>query len=50
MAETTNSIVDLVRFFTPENGALSIKDFKQEWDQLSDEEKFWFKSQPLPKG
>jgi hypothetical protein len=42
-----NSIADLKKFFTPEGGRLSIAEFKAEWDQLSDEEKDWFKSQPL---
>jgi hypothetical protein len=45
MAE--NSISDLKKFFTPEGETLSIADFKAEWDQLSDKEKNWFKSQPL---
>lgn len=47
MAETINSIVDLKKFFTNEGEQLTIQDFKKEWDQLSDEEKDWFKSQPL---
>lgn len=47
MAESENSIVDLKKFFTPEGGTMTIQEFKAEWDQLSDEEKAWFKSQPL---
>jgi hypothetical protein len=38
---------ELKKFFTPEGESLSFTDFKAEWDQLSDEEKVWFKSQPL---
>ena len=47
MAEQENTIAQLKKFFTPEGGTLSIADFKVEWDQLSDEEKDWFKAQPL---
>lgn len=42
-----NSISDLKKFFTAEGETLTIVDFKAEWDQLSDEEKIWFKQQPL---
>jgi len=50
MAESQSSIVDLKKFFTPAGEQMTIQDFKKEWDQLSDEEKAWFKAQPLPKG
>jgi hypothetical protein len=46
-AEKRNSISELKKFFTPDGETMSIADFKAEWDQLSDEEKDWFKSQPL---
>lgn len=42
-----NSIAELKKFFTPKGGSLTIQDFKAEWDQLSEEEKNWFKEQPL---
>lgn len=45
MAE--NNLAQLKKFFTPEGESLSIADFKAEWDQLSDEEKDWFRQQPL---
>lgn len=47
MAESQNSIAELKKFFTPEGEQLSIAEFKKEWDELSDEEKDWFKTQPL---
>ena len=46
MAES-NTIADLKKFFTPVGEALTIAEFKAEWDQLSEEEKNWFKEQPL---
>lgn len=42
-----NKLVDLKKFFTPEGGSMSTSEFTAEWNQLSDEEKAWFKSQPL---
>lgn len=46
-AEKTNTLSELKKFFTSEGETMSIADFKVEWGQLSDEEKDWFKSQPL---
>jgi hypothetical protein len=42
-----NSLSDLKRFFTATGESMTIAEFKAEWDQLSDEEKHWFKQQPL---
>lgn len=47
MPEFLNSINDLKKFFTPEGELMTIQEWKAEWDQLSEEEKIWFKSQPL---
>ena len=51
MAETVepigNKLIDLKRFFTPEGQNMTTAEFKAEWDQLSDEEKAWFKAQHL---
>jgi len=47
VAEKGNTISELKKFFTPEGETLSIGEFKAEWDQLSDEEKAWFKAQAL---
>lgn len=43
----TNTLAQLKKFFTPEGGSMTIAEFKAEWDQLSEEEKDWFKEQPL---
>lgn len=45
MAE--NNLSELKKFFTPEGETMTIAEFKAEWDQLSDEEKNWFRQQPL---
>jgi len=45
--QVENKIGDLKKFFTSEGETMSIVEFKAEWDQLSDQEKDWFKSQPL---
>lgn len=45
MAE--NKLPDLKKFFTKPGQTLTIAQFKAEWDQLSDEEKDWFRKQPL---
>jgi len=47
MAE--NKIADLRKFFGEKNDGtmMTIQEFKAEWDQLSEEEKDWFKKQPL---
>ena len=42
-----NKLIDLKRFFTPEGENMTTAEFKAEWDQLSDAEKAWFKSQHL---
>ena len=42
-----NRLVDLKRFFTPEGQSMTTAEFTAEWNQLSDEEKAWFKAQPL---
>jgi hypothetical protein len=42
-----NTISELKKFFTPEGEVMSIAEFKAEWDQLSEEDKDWFKQQPL---
>ena len=50
MAE--NKLADLKKFFmfTPDGTQkMTTAEFKAEWDQLSDEEKDWFKKQPLDK-
>jgi hypothetical protein len=47
MAE--NKLGDLKKFFSKPGENLSIAEFKAEWDQLSEEEKDWFKTQPLEK-
>lgn len=48
MAENAeNKLPALKKFFTPEGQMMTIADFKREWDELSDEEKAWFKSQSL---
>lgn len=44
---STNTLAQLKKFFTPEGESLTIAEFKAEWDQLSEEEKTWFKEQPL---
>lgn len=46
-AKNLNKIGDLKKFFTPEGETLGFAEFKAEWDQLSEEEKDWFKQQPL---
>lgn len=46
-AMKTSTIAELKKFFTPEGESMSIAEFKAEWDQLSDEEKNWFKAQSL---
>ncbi len=45
MAE--NTLVDLKKFFTAPGQTMTTAEFKAEWDQLSEEEKLWFKAQPL---
>lgn len=40
-----NTLGDLKKFFTADGETLSIVDFKAEWDELSDEEKDWFRQQ-----
>lgn len=45
MAE--NTLSDLKKFFTVNGEQMTIAEFKAEWDQLSEEEKRWFKTQPL---
>lgn len=47
LAMKTSTIAELKKFFTPEGGSMTIAEFKAEWDQLSDEEKDWFKAQTL---
>jgi hypothetical protein len=47
LATKTSTIAELKKFFTPEGESMSIAEFKAEWDQLSDEEKDWFKAQSL---
>lgn len=50
MPEQLNSIVDLKKFFESKDIDLAdtrVMDFKKEWQELSEEEKRWFKSQPL---
>lgn len=47
-----NKLVDLTKFFASENDGDNLigdgfKKFKNEWAQLSEEEKAWFKAQPL---
>lgn len=45
MAE--NTLGDLKKFFTTPGTPLTIAEFKAEWDELSDEEKDWFRQQEL---
>lgn len=45
--EKKNSISELMKFFKSEGQILTAAEFKVEWDQLSDEEKAWFKAQSL---
>jgi len=45
MAES--KLAELKKFFSTPEKPLSIADFKAEWDQLSDEEKQWFREQDL---
>lgn len=53
MAEETgepkvkNRLVDLKKFFSQNGEKMTTAEFTAEWNQLSDEEKAWFKSQPL---
>lgn len=47
MADAENKLSDLKKFFSKEGEVMTTAEFKAEWDQLSDEEKAWFKSQPL---
>ena len=47
MAEAENKLSDLKKFFTNEGQTMTTAEFKAEWDQLSEEEKVWFKQQPL---
>lgn len=47
VTQTENTISVLKKFFTPNGEAMSIAEFKDEWDRLSPEEKDWFKTQPL---
>lgn len=49
MAEIDNKLPAIKKFFTPEGGTMTTAEFKAEWDELSEEEKLWFKSQPLEK-
>jgi hypothetical protein len=47
MAEVENKLVDLKKFFSKDGETMTTAEFKAEWDQLSAEEKDWFKKQPL---
>lgn len=47
MGENTTTLAQLKKFFTPVGESMTIAEFKVEWDQLSEEEKNWFKEQPL---
>jgi hypothetical protein len=40
-------LADLKKFFSPPEKPLTTAEFKAEWDKLSEEEKAWFKAQPL---
>lgn len=42
-----NRLIDLKRFFEKEGETLTTVDFKAEWEQLSEEEKIWFKTQSI---
>lgn len=42
-----NRLVDLKKFFSPEGETMTTVEFKAEWDKLSEEEKQWFRTQPL---
>ena len=44
---TMSKIAQLKNFFSSDGEKMTIAEFKAEWDQLSDEEKDWFKAQPL---
>ena len=48
MAE--NKLADIKKFFQNGDKPMTTAEFKAEWDQLSEEEKAWFKAQPLEKG
>jgi len=45
--QVENKLGDLKKFFSKPGEIMTIVEFKAEWDQLSEEEKVWFKSQPL---
>jgi hypothetical protein len=47
MANAENTLSELKKFFSENGQTMTIAEFKAEWDQLSDEEKIWFKQQPL---
>lgn len=47
VVDKENNIAELKKFFTPEDRPLTSVEFKAEWDQLSDEEKVWFRTQSL---
>jgi hypothetical protein len=48
MSETVeNKLIDLKRFFEKEGAKMTTAEFQAEWNQLSDEEKAWFKRQAL---
>lgn len=42
-----NKLADIKKFFTKPGESMTTAEFKAEWDQLSDEEKAWFRTQPL---
>lgn len=42
-----NKLVDLKKFFSSDDKPMTTAEFTAEWNQLSDEEKVWFKTQPL---
>ena len=46
-AKNENTLLELKRFFTSADEALTFTEFKAEWEALSDEEKAWFRKQPL---
>ena len=46
-AEVNNRLVEIKKYFTKEGEVLTTAEFKEEWEKLSEEEKIWFKTQPL---
>lgn len=47
MSEVANKLADIKKFFTPPGESMTTAEFKAEWDKLTEEEKNWFKAQPL---